>query len=192
MPDSKEIRELIGVCRLNSTPCKYLLDTGASRTVIHERVLSAGDKKNVQPSPLRVVVADNTDCFVVGILAVNIEFGNHLLSEEVLVVKELTHDCLLGMDVLMKHPVTREVMCHLETVVKIRLSNLPNNLANQRPGETNICVVKPVNPNDLCITEGEEILSEPNHPGTQIDFKDVFDIIDTPSFSPSLLPETSD
>ena len=92
----------------------------------------------------------------------------------------------------MKHPVTREVMCHLETVVKIRLSNLPNNLADQRPGETNICVVRTVNPNDLSITEGEELLSEPNHPGPKLDFKDVFDIIDIPSFLPSLLPETSD
>ena len=125
MPDPYEIRELIGVSQLNSTPCQYLLNTSASRTVIHEPVLSTGGRKNVQPSTLRVMVAENTDCFVVGILAVNIEFGNHVLSEEVLVVKELTHDCLLGMDVLMKHPVTREVMCHLETVVKIRLSNPP-------------------------------------------------------------------
>ena len=82
-----------------------LVDTGSSVTLLHENVWKVAVRGQKQLSPAKhPVMAVNGESLVLsGQGDVLLKVGEHVGVHSVLVVKEMTQECLLGTDFLERH-----------------------------------------------------------------------------------------
>ena len=83
-----------------------LVDTGSSVTLLHENVWKAAvrGQKQLSPAKYHAVMAVNGESLVLsGQGDVLLKVGEHVGVHSVLVVKEMTQECLLGTDFLERH-----------------------------------------------------------------------------------------
>ena len=92
---------------MNGVYSDFLADTGAERTVIHERLVPLELKHHILPTFLTLLVASGTEVVLSGELDCDIQLGNTVTKCRALVTRELSVNCLLGMDVLTKCPLTQ-------------------------------------------------------------------------------------
>ena len=101
---------ITGNCALDGKQTRFLMDTGANKTVIDVRLLNDEQKDEIVPSPFRVILADGSRVPVLGLRKSNIQLGRHSVNLNVLVTENLHEGCLLGRDFLQICPSTRELI----------------------------------------------------------------------------------
>jgi len=103
-------KQIQGVCRIDYQPTRFIVDTGTSKTIIAERVLTPASIKQIEPIAYNVVTANGEPIQIVGQKQCLIHHGKTATLINALIAKNLTDDCLLGMDFLMKSPATRKAI----------------------------------------------------------------------------------
>ena len=101
------LQRLRGYCKVNGVYSDFLADTGAERTVIHEQLIPKEHRSAIMPTGLTLLVASGIEAVLSGELDCNIQLGDTITACRVLVTRELNVNCLLGMDVLTKCPLTK-------------------------------------------------------------------------------------
>ena len=89
---------ITGHCVLDGTQTRFLMDTGANKTVIDARLLNLEQKDEIRPAEFRVILADGSKVPVLGLRRSKIQLGKHLVELDVLVTENLHEECLLGID----------------------------------------------------------------------------------------------
>jgi predicted aspartyl protease len=97
--------QMTGYCNVDGKICKFLADTGAQRTVIDVSVLN--DMNNINECLFRVQLADKSEAAVLGVKKCSITLGYHTVQVEAIITKNVSHNCLLGLDFLNKCPTTK-------------------------------------------------------------------------------------
>jgi len=103
-------KQIQGVCRIDYQPTRFIVDTGTSKTIIAERVLTPASIKQIEPIAYNVVTANGEPFQIVGQKQCLIHHGKTATLINALIAKNLTDDCLLGMDFLMKSSATRKAI----------------------------------------------------------------------------------
>ena len=186
------MREIKGICSIDDVSCEYLTDTGASKTVIHERLLNRSRTKDILPFDSIVLTADGSCANILGSLKVKLEMHEHTMFTYVLVAKDLCVDCLMGMDVLTIHPSTKEAIHRLSMAIQNRIKPLPQSKIKDQTSPPScisrtepltyhsyIAMIKSVGSNSGS-SRASTICSEPLNVNPKQDFQDAFDVIDSP------------
>lgn len=84
---------------MNGAECDFLIDTGATHSVIGSKMLEPRTKRQIQPSPAQIRSVSGETIPVRGRTRVNIQIGK-LRMEHSLFVADINFDCILGMDFL--------------------------------------------------------------------------------------------
>ena len=112
----REKREIKGYCSLNGNPVPFIVDTGASRSVVSQRVLKASS--GMKPFTSQATTADGAELKIEGVQDCVVKIGDSSCLTSVLVAPNLQQDFLIGMDVLNKCELTREHVDGLRNAVK--------------------------------------------------------------------------
>ncbi len=90
-------------------PVKFTTDTGCPVTIVSEKIFNKLEiKYNKNPLRHRITVANKTNANIVGYANVDIQIKNWTIETEIIVVQNLSKDCLLGMNLLETCPLTKE------------------------------------------------------------------------------------
>ena len=109
---------ITGHCALDGKQTKFLMDTGANKTVIDVRLLNSDQRDEIIPSEFRVILADGSRVPVLGLRRSKVRLGKHTVELDVLVTEKLHEGCLLGIDFLQKCPSTCDLIQQLKFVAK--------------------------------------------------------------------------
>jgi len=123
----KVSEEMTGYCNVDGSICKFLADTGAQRTVIDVSVL--GNTNNISPCLFKIILADKSEATVLGVKKCSITLGYHTVQVEAIITKNVSHNCLLGLDFLNKCPTTKVHLDGLQDVINETKSSGVNNMA---------------------------------------------------------------
>ena len=93
---------------MNQTSVKFTMDTGSPVTIISEQIFYRIGA-NFKRSPIRhqITVANSSTAQIVGYADINLQIKFYEIRAEVIVVKDLSKDCLLGMELLETCPLTK-------------------------------------------------------------------------------------
>ena len=127
-----------GYCKINGHQTKFLADTGANKTVLNVEVFPEDERNDFTSCNFRVLLADGTPTEVLGMKRCVIQLGNHSVTMDVIVSKNVPEQCLLGLDFLQKHPSTKSFINGLksaisdasetiDTIKDIHLFSIPSN-----------------------------------------------------------------
>ena len=87
--------------RVEGRPTRMLVDTGSSVTLVHEKVWNDISQDRKLSTPQCPVMAVNGDSLrLCGQIDLALTVGKHVRTHTVLVVREMTQECLLGTDFL--------------------------------------------------------------------------------------------
>ena len=120
---------MTGYCNVDGVICKFLADTGAQRTVIDVSVL--GNTNNISPCLFKVQLADKSEATVLGVKKCLITLGYHTIQVEAIVTKNVSHNCLLGLDFLNKCPTTKIHLEGLQGVINDTKTSSVNQIATE-------------------------------------------------------------
>ena len=161
---------ITGIAKINSIPANYLLDTGASHTVISREFYFEVNKlseRQIVLSKYRgpYILSAESKIGVIGIAKVNLSVtGSTLKKVKVLVIDHLNkYDCIIGMDVLSKMKNTNRLIQELRNQVQ-------NNINQDSTESLNIS-----SHSQVSSTEDEKIIfpgfsnNEMNNPNIQKD-----------------------
>ena len=191
--DISDVRELNGVCKIDGIDCNFLTDTGASRTVVNARIIPEERMKAVKPFHSVVITANGSCANIVGSLKVRLRIGDYTIVADVLIARDLSKDCLMGMDVLTTYPPTKGALTRLHQAIAIDVcpdSSLPESLHTKGTSKSTIFQMKTLSRQDYqamlvtndsmrCPSVVSEACSEPLGVCPKNDFKDVFDVLDS-------------
>ena len=104
---------------MNQTSVKFTMDTGSPVTIISEQIFYRIGA-NFKRSPIRhqITVANSSTAQIVGYADINLQIKFYEIRAEVIVVKDLNKDCLLGMELLETCPLTKEPIKQLRAVLE--------------------------------------------------------------------------
>ncbi len=108
---------------MNQTSVKFTMDTGSPVTIISEQIFYRIGA-NFKRSPIRhqITVANSSTAQIVGYADINLQIKFYDIRAEVIVVKDLSKDCLLGMELLETCPLTKEPIKQLRAVLEGKTS----------------------------------------------------------------------
>ena len=94
--------------KVNDQPTSMLLDTGAAVTLISSDEWDRLDstKKTLEPAIGSLMSATKENLQIMGIVEAELQIGTRVYCHPVVVVKKLSHPCLLGSDFFAKHHCT--------------------------------------------------------------------------------------
>ena len=125
---------MTGRCRINGKEIQFLLDTGSVKTIISQEVATLTGVM-IRKGSMSATTCIGSEIEVVGEAEVEIELMGHRSNAQVMIVKGLANECLLGCDLLRKHPQTTDSMERLgqllEESANQRLETLSEKGANQ-------------------------------------------------------------
>jgi hypothetical protein len=127
---------MTGYCNVDGSICKFLADTGAQRTVIDVSVL--GNTNNISPCLFKIILADKSEATVLGVKKCSITLGYHTVQVEAIITKNVSHNCLLGLDFLNKCPTTKVHLDGLQDVINETKSSGVNNMATDDNESDNV------------------------------------------------------
>ena len=110
-------REIRGTCRMNDTIVEFVTDTGACRTIIDESTLNLIKGSLLENNTRNFRTADGYQIETLGFTRVKLQIDKYQCYTEVLVVKKLVNNCLLGMDILHSCPLISETIKKLNTQI---------------------------------------------------------------------------
>ena len=123
-------REIKGYCSLNGKPVPFLVDTGASRSVVSQRLLESTSE--LRPFTSQATTANGDELKIKGIQDCIVKIGDSSCLTSVLVAPDLQQDLLIGMDVLNSCEATKEHVEGLREAIKTASDRLINSL---EPGQ---------------------------------------------------------
>lgn len=85
--------------RVDGVECDFLIDTGATHSVMHSKMLEPRTRHKIQPCHALIRSVSGETIPVLGRVQVNIQIGNLSLQHH-LFVADIDFDCILGMDFL--------------------------------------------------------------------------------------------
>ena len=91
-------REIRGMCSVNGKPVSFLVDTGASRSVISQKILEPCNER--KPFEAQATTADGNELKIDGVQNCVVKIGESSYSTDVLVAPGLQTELLVGMDLL--------------------------------------------------------------------------------------------
>ena len=129
----KAIPMITGVCRIEGLPVEYELDTGATVSLIDEKLyMRLNPRSELKPSKVKIVAATDVAFEMLGEIHVSVEFGNHIIETIIYVVKEKLSLPLIGRDVLNACPPLNKALASLRKLVS-DLSFIDQNPRGARP-----------------------------------------------------------
>ena len=94
---------------MNQKSVMFTTDTGSPVTIISERIFNIIEAKfNLSPIRHNITVANRSAAIILGYADIILQLKYFQTRAEVIVVKDLSRDCLLGMDLLESCPLTKE------------------------------------------------------------------------------------
>jgi predicted aspartyl protease len=90
--------EILG--KINNKVTKFLLDTGASITVVDRRAIKF--EKLEHENNFYLETANNSELKMLGTTIVQIEIGKILINHKVIIVDNLCNPVLIGLDIMKK------------------------------------------------------------------------------------------
>ena len=115
-------KEIIGYCSLNGKPVPFLVDAGASRSVVSQRVLKSTTADE------QATTADGAELKIEGVQDCIVKIGDSSYMTSVLVAPDLQQEFSMGMDVFNKCNETREHVDGLRHAVKEASDKFINSL----------------------------------------------------------------
>ncbi len=109
---------ITGHCVLDGLQTRFLMDTGANKTIIDARLLNEVQRNEIRPAEFRVILADGSKVPVLGLRKSKVQLGKHIVDLDVLVTENLHEGCLFGIDFLSRCPSTKELIQQLMCVAK--------------------------------------------------------------------------
>ena len=110
-------RHITGNCLVDGNQGTFMADTGAEMTIIDVNLLTLEQQNEIKPTWFDVMLADKSKATVLGQKMCTINVGNKNIELNVLVTKDLSEQCLLGIDFLRMHPQTKSLIVELEHVL---------------------------------------------------------------------------
>jgi hypothetical protein len=89
----KVSEEMTGYCNVDGSICKFPADTGAQRTVIDVSVL--GKTNNYL---FKIILVDKSEETVLGVKKSSLTLACYSVQVEEIISKNVSHNCLLGLD----------------------------------------------------------------------------------------------
>ena len=120
---SKKVEPISGICLINSVQIIALADTGSPITIINKKTFDRIKDSEHSIEGLRtdrnftVRTADGNIVSVIGNINVRMELNNYWKSINILVIENLTEDCLIGLDVLDSFPETQTAIRNLRNAL---------------------------------------------------------------------------
>ncbi|CAF0891462.1 unnamed protein product [Brachionus calyciflorus] len=95
---------IFGECTINEKPVKFLFDTGTVKTILAERIWYKSKRGDEKLTPLNATIetCSGGAIQVIGTSKCSLKVKNFNGEVEVVIVKKLVYDCLLGLDVAFK------------------------------------------------------------------------------------------
>lgn len=87
---------------MDGIPCNILVDTGATHSVMHPRLMGQGTKRRIQPCHAQIRSVSGETIPVAGEIQVTIQIGE-MNIEHRLLLANISYECILGMDFLWRH-----------------------------------------------------------------------------------------
>ena len=112
------IKTIMGSCSVEGTECEFLVDTGASQSIVRENIIAQEYRYKIKPVDYRVFTMDGSVAAIKGTYDAHVLIGDALMVVKLLVTSELVYDFLLGMDVLTMCPLTRPIIVDLQEAVR--------------------------------------------------------------------------
>ena len=104
---------------MNQKSVMFTTDTGSPVTIISERIFNIIEAKfNLSPIRHNITVANRSAAIILGYADIILQLKYFQTRAEVIVVKDLSRDCLLGMDLLESCPLTKEPIKQLRAVLE--------------------------------------------------------------------------
>ncbi len=128
-------KEIKGYCSLNGKPVPFLVDTGAIRSVVSQRVLES--TASMRPFTSQATTADGAELKIEGVQDCLLKIGDSSYMTSVLVAPDLQQEFLMEMDVLNKCNETREHVDGLRHAVKEASDKFINSLDPKEIEEMN-------------------------------------------------------
>ncbi|RNA04503.1 hypothetical protein BpHYR1_015329, partial [Brachionus plicatilis] len=93
-----------GDCNINGRRVRFLFDTGTVKTIVSERVWKQVSRNDIKVRPIygKMETCNGGPLLIVGASKCQLQLQNFCGQVEVIIVKQLKHDCLLGLDVAFK------------------------------------------------------------------------------------------
>ena len=132
---------MTGRCRINGKEIQFLLDTGSVKTIISQEVATLTGVM-IRKGSMSATTCIGSEIEVVGEAEVEIDLMGHRSNAQVKIVKGLANECLLGCDLLRKHPQTTDSMERLGQLLEESANQLPETLSEEGASQgSQVCTV---------------------------------------------------
>ena len=132
---------MTGRCRINGKEIQFLLDTGSVKTIISQEVATLTGVM-IRKGSMSATTCIGSEIEVVGEAEVEIDLMGHRSNAQVMIVKGLANECLLGCDLLRKHPQTTDSMERLGQLLEESANQLPETLSEEGASQgSQVCTV---------------------------------------------------
>ena len=112
-------RRIKGICKLNSLPVEFQVDTGADFTIIGDEIInSLNVTVTAVPEKTNLKMADQTRAKLLGKVEVNLEIGEEPMRVSIFVVQGVGKGILIGLDILSTHPEWKIALERLYEITK--------------------------------------------------------------------------
>ena len=111
--DLDYLKEIEGKCFVDGKMLEYLLDCGATRTIIHSSHFENNDLTNLKEAKFSAFAANGEQLKINGIKKCRFELGDFNKEAEVLISDDIGADCILGMDIISTCPAYKDLIAKL-------------------------------------------------------------------------------
>ena len=136
---SRESERIFLRCQLEGITTKCLVDTGADTSIISEAAARRLGTTNWTTTTTNAKLANGTYANVVGNIIINFIYGNFMTPIRMIIINNLTQDCLLGLDILKLIPATAALLNSLNNL-DLAISG-PRSIGKTDKNNTNISIV---------------------------------------------------
>ena len=111
-------RAIYGLCRINGRETYFLTDTGCSRTILSDKILTQEERNDIQKAEFHVITCNDLPVHILGTLRVKIIHATYVTWMDTLIESDLEEECLMGYDFLKNSPTTKQAIERLRKAVQ--------------------------------------------------------------------------
>ena len=115
---NSEIKQLIGMAKINDKSIRFLLDTDSSRSLLNTNVLDKDQTKSIKPYNSKISTANGQSAKIIGVYKCKFQLSTQVIDVEFLVVEDLIKQCIVGMDILSRIPYTNQLVKAFQVICK--------------------------------------------------------------------------
>ena len=108
---------IYGTALVDGIATKFLADTGSPRSLINAKLLSKQQLQQIRPANFNVQTANGELAHVAGVKTSEIRYNGHSMFLDILVCHNLSEQCIMGLDFLIKSPSTKQAISILANAI---------------------------------------------------------------------------